>query len=156
MSDVTDIEDAFEDYVFKNSTVAGISPVLFKYEVRDVSEKESGALLHNQEVNFWELVVSRDVGAKSIGSVSQAQLMYPVEIRYSKQIDTEGETFRAVRDAFVSLTSTVESVIGQQWNSTVDYFNHQEGPPDIEQAPIAGIDCFRGVYRFFGFKFSSI
>lgn len=156
MSTVTDIESAFADYVFANASIAEISPNLFKFEIRDVSEIESSRLYYKQELNYWEMVVSQVIGPKIIGSVSQANLQFPVEIRYTRYADPSGDNYRAVRDAFITLANVVESAIGQQWNSTVDYFAHQDGPAEIALEEVAATPCIRGVYRFNGFKFSSI
>lgn len=156
MTDVTTIEDAWETYVWSHATMAAITLKVFKYEIATLSEKEVQNLLYMQEVNCFEVVTTREVGSQEIGNATSAHITYPVQVRYTRQADPDGDNYRAVLAAIASLQGVVNTSLGSSWQNTVDYYLHQEGPLEVQSEVIANVPCYRGVYRFFGHKFTTI
>lgn len=156
MTTLTDIESAWDTLVWADSSVASITDKVFKYEVLEVSEKEVSRIYYEKEVNFFEFVIIREVDTREIGSSDSAYVNYQCTVRYTRAADTNGNNYRAVRDAFSTIQSVVQTALTGSWNGTIDYYENQEGPAEIELITFADTRCFRGTYQFTARKFESI
>lgn len=156
MSLSSDVRLAWLNTLFPHADVAAFTDKVFGYEITEVSESEIEDLYFEQEVNFFECLVSREVESRIMGGGTGAQVKFTVEVRYTVQKDTAGEAHQAITDALETVTAVAESTLGSTWQSTVDFFHHQEGPPEIAAVDIAGTPCWRGSYKFFGTQQTSL
>ena len=142
--------------VFANTTIQGITRNAYPYIVEEISESEITNMSEAQAIDYFEYLVTREVVSREVGAGSTVNMRHTVEVRYTLQTDTAGETYEAVRDAFDSLLSVVESELGATWDGNVDFYTHQEGPPEIQAVTVANTPCYRGSYKFFGTQAASL
>lgn len=158
MSLIIDIESAWLEKVWKHKDM--IDSYLFNvfnFEITEDSESEISVLLDTQGfLNYVEAVTILSYGERLIGGGSKAQHGVSVEIRYTKEKDVIGNTYRNIITFFEELNKLVESELGQDWSGLVDYFERQAEAPSITEATIAGRKCFRGIFRFTAKKLKTI
>lgn len=156
MSTVEDVETAWTSNVWLSNTIQRITDKVYAYDITQLPEIDVARFSYEQQINFFEWVVSRTVGDGQIGAVNGRRTLFIVEVRYTRQKDQDGTNQRAIRDTFDTLISLVYSALGDSWNSTVDLYRHQEGPVAIESAVLADIPVWRGTYTFEGETFNTI
>lgn len=156
MSTIDQVEAQWDALVWAHATIQAITTKILKYEHTDASETEVEDLYYGEIVNFFECIITRSYGARKIGSSQRAENIYLVEIRYTKEKDTEGESYRDVIRAIETINTLVETQLGLTWNNTVDYFNRQDSSPTITESKVAGRQCWQAVYRIEGRKFAAI
>jgi hypothetical protein len=145
---ISTIETAWIDKIWQNLTILNITDKIHNFEITDTSQFELDQLSFNQELNYFEWVVTRAIQYQPIGAENEAVCKIMVEIRYTRQKDTTGENWRSVRDVFSDLITLVHSELGSSWDSTVDFYTHQQDPADITTDLINDVPCWRGTYRF--------
>jgi hypothetical protein len=155
------VSAAWDSAIFQHEDILAITEAIFPYEVTITSEAEIAAVSFEQKINFVEYTVSRAIGAQELGAPGSAQCTFDVDIRYTLQKLLEGEAidgsaYDQVGDFFDTLISLVYSELGVTWSGTVDFYNHQEGPPQISDDTIAGVSCWRGVYKLTGTQFTTL
>lgn len=147
---ISTVETEWSD-VWADTRITAYTTKVIKYEYTDDSEKEIGSLSYNKKVNFIEAVTERQVTGRYIGGGSDlAPQTYSVEIRYTKERDTSGDAFRNIALFFETLSTVVDDILGSTWGNTVSYYTEQSDPIRIENADIAGVKCWRAIYRFVG------
>lgn len=154
MTTSSDVFDTFIDNVFGHASIQAISPQVLSYEVFAESEYETQEIYHEEEINFFECIVTRGISYPLIGGASSPEYKFLVEIRYTREKDALGENASAVRDAIDTLVDVVFSELGHTFGGLVDYATAQEEPATITLEQVSGQDCFRSVTRFQGSKLS--
>jgi len=149
----SDIRTKWKTKVFENSAILNITNKALDYELSPESEKEITDGSFTQELNFFEYVVSRsEVSQPEIGGFSRPVYKFLCEVRYTKQIDTDGTNFNSVVDAMSLLIDVVRAQLGSSWDSVIDY---QEDPISIDaptKETVADIECYRSIARFSAIK----
>ncbi len=161
MSSSSAVASAWNLFVFENATIQAITSKIYAFEVDKGSEAALAQAMEGQKVNFIEYVVTRTPVAYELGNATEAQFEFLVEIRYTLEQQTVGETIGgtnhiAMRDFYDTLLGVVSSSLGQTWNGTVDYFEYPTEQPQITAEDVASIQCWRSVYRFKGVQFTTI
>jgi hypothetical protein len=150
------IEAAWTAAIWSHEQIQAITDKVHDFEVTAFSEFEIERLSCNQEINFFEYVISRGVEGEQIGNSPEVLAFFPVEIRYTRQVDTEGAAFRQVRDALLLVQTLVHTELGYGWGGTVDRYDVQSEPPAVTQADIDGTAVYQGVIRFTGHAETSL
>lgn len=152
MTWLEDIEEAFDEYVFQHVDVRAITERVLKYEFTDASERENKALFWKGELNFFEFVVTRTATLPLIGGPTTTLDAVSAEVRYTiqkiSQSGNPGENYRRARDAISTVIDRVVDGLGTSWRGNVDYYLTQENPSEISESSIAGVECWRTIYRF--------
>lgn len=147
------IEAAWANNIFAHEDVLEYSARALNYEVAEPqSDAEIEAISHNQEINFFEYVVSRNPGERQISGADNFLAEFAVEIRYTREAGTDGTSWRAVRAALMLIQSLAITGLGPSWLNTVDYSTPTAAEISITQGEFAGKPVNRGVIRFQGFK----
>lgn len=144
------VEAAWED-VWDDSRITAFTSKVLKYEYTDDSEAEITDLSEGQKLNFIEAVTERQVVSRMIGGGSTHVIQsYSVDVRYTVERDTAGDSYRDIVLFFEALSTVVDDVLGSSWGNTVSYYEEQSDPIRIENADIAATKCWRATYRFLG------
>jgi hypothetical protein len=161
VSTPADIRTAWNTKVWQHATIQAITTKIYAFEISDDSETEAALLSFAQRIRFIEYVCSRSIASQEMGGSSRGNCNFPVEVRYTLEKVKPGDPFdgagfNAVIDFFTTLIALVQSELAPSWNSTVDYFEFQDGAPEVTTQEVAGIECWRGVYRFNGVQNTSL
>lgn len=148
MTTAAQVRSAFSTSVFGHSSIVAISPKVLFFEVAPESESEIDDIYYQNQVNFFECVVSRGESYPLIGGADKARYQYLVEVRYTKERDPDGSNSNDAQDAINTLCSIVASELGSDWGGLVDVAEPQEGVTEQTTATVAGVTCFRAIYRF--------
>jgi hypothetical protein len=127
----------------ETANIKAYTPNLLPYEYTEGSSKEHSALLFEQEVNFIEYVVSERHEFIEIGNTTAAAF-YEVKVSYTREKDTEGDNYQAIRNFFSTLLSTVSTSLTNTWTNTVDLYNPPTGAINIDRTTVMERQCFRG------------
>lgn len=147
---IESIEEAWDD-VWEDDRITAFTSKVLKYEYTDDSEAEIEDLSEGQGVNFIEAVTERQVTERLIGGGSTHVVQsYSVDVRYTIERDTAGDSYRNIVLFFEALSTVVDDILGTSWGDTVFYYEEQTEPIRIENAEIAGTKCWRAIYRFLG------
>lgn len=149
MTLLADVQTAWETKIWSHGTILSYSDKIFDYEITDFSEHEVSKLYSSEKINFIEYVPERKVFGKLIGSTQVIQKV-DVGVRYTLEKDTEGNSYKDMRDFFSTLMSLVESQLGQTWNNTVDFYEIDSEPAKIGSIEVDFRPCWQGVLRFSG------
>lgn len=144
----SEIETAWEDKVWTNSTITSYSRLIYAYAITEDSEVEVEKLIEKGAINFWQYTVRPEYEFR------QTQLVltrFNVDVSYFLEKDTKGEHWAQVRNAFEDLFTLVTSDLGINWQATVDYWQPQSGPFEISEVNVADQKVWRGDYSFKGF-----
>ncbi len=144
------IEDVWDTHIWQHATIQAITDKIFTSDNSQVSEFEIGSYYSDQELNAIVYQVKR---SESYIGANVLQERFAVEITYyrTKEGDTSGENWTAVRDFFETLTGLVTISLGTNWQGTVAYYRAQETPPDITDQVLAGELTWVGKFVFTGF-----
>lgn len=156
MTTIDQVEAQWDALVWANASILAITDKILKYEHTETSESEIENLCYSEQINFFEYIITRSYGQRRIGSSQRAENIFLVEIRYTKEKDTEGESYRNVIRAFETINTLVETQLGLTWGNTVDYFSRQESSPTISDSRVGSRSCWQAVYRLEGRKFATI
>ena len=151
MTTSASLETQWDTYVWSHEDIEEITEKVYFYAVTEDSEFELEKLFKDGELNFFQCLIARE----SLKEVTQrVRHKFTAEISYyrTKSEDPTGLNWTAVRDAFETLYDTVQSSLGESWNETVDYWEPQEGPPEIVEVQLGSEKVWRGSYRFFAYK----
>lgn len=147
-----DIETAWDEHVWNHIDVRAITEKVLKYEFTDASERENKDLFWKGELNFFEFVCTRTATLPLIGGATTTLDTVSAEVRYTVQKEsktgTPGINFRKARDAISTVIDRVVNGLGTSWDANVDYYSTQETPSEILESVVAGVVCWRTVYRF--------
>jgi len=151
MTTCAGIFHTFSSNVFGHASIRTITPQVLSFEVMPESEVEIQGIYYGTEINFIECVVSRAVSYPQIGGTTASpEYTYLVDIRYTREKDTEGAAYTIVRDTIESIVDLTFSQLGHNFGGLVDYARVQEEAPTITSEQVAGRECFRSVIKFQG------
>lgn len=149
MTTSAQVRTAWQTYIWDNVSLTNLTPNIYSYDITTESTKEMSKLRHNQEINFITFIISR---AQTIRMMGQIEQRFNVDIRYYKEANITGSNFNAVVDVFETIDSLVVSGLGVRWNSTVDYYQIQENPPNIQKITLENKPVWSGLYQYVGYK----
>lgn len=153
---ITGVESAWAA-VWADSRITAFTSKVIKYEYTDDSEAEIEDLSEDQAINFIEAVTERQVTGRLVGGGSTAvEQAYTVDVRYTRERDTDGDTYRSIVLFFETLSTVVDEILDSSWTSTVDFYTEQTEPIQIQNTEVAGAKCWRATYRFQGRKLGPI
>lgn len=140
--------------VFAHASLAAISAKAHGYAITDASEAELKNLYSGKQVNFFQYLCTRQEKQEMCG---QEEHYFNVAVEYTREKDPAGANWQAVRTAFETLRSTMNTVIGATWTGTVDFWRLEEPLADqLESVTIDDTDCWRGRVLYRGYKRESV
>lgn len=140
--------------VWESSTILSLTDKIHTYQITQDSAKELEDLMFegadgSGEVNFIEALSSRTV---THGETGRKNYTYKVQVNYYRKKDTEGNSWKEVRDFFDTLYTAVTTELSTTWDATVDFFEPQEDAAEISEFTIDKEPVWRGTYTYTGFK----
>lgn len=153
MSTSAQVQTAWNNAIWTDAAILEITDKVYGFDITTVSEKETGRLNFNSEVNYFQYLIKRSA---EIQGTQQLLYTFTVDVSYTRFHDVDGDNWIAVRDAFETLIDLVRSDLGVSWTQTVDFWRPQEGPVEISQIDFEGEPAWRGTYRFTGYQTISI
>lgn len=144
---VSDIITAWSD-VWSNANIQAFTDKVCAYKATDGSEYEIENIFYQDEVNYFELIITPAISQLEIGANTTAIKHYDTVVRYTREKDASGDNYQAVVSAFETLITTVNAVLGNTWSNTVDFYTHQSDAPTVAEITIADRDCWRIEYKF--------
>lgn len=148
MSTVAAVETAWES-VWEAEDIQEYTAAIHTYSITQDSEREISQLYHEKQINFIEALTTRSVIHATTG---RKEYQFTVTVNYYRHKDTKGVAWKAVRDFFDTLYSSVSSEMTQTWGSTVDYWKPQAEPAQISETTIDNEAVWIGTYSYTGFK----
>lgn len=148
MTSSATIDAAWLTNVWENTSIKAITPNYYQYAITEDSEAEVSKTYYGAEINFWQATTTR---ANRLEIAKGGVYEYSLVVDYILQKDTTGDAWKDVRNAFETLFSVVQAW-SHTWGDTVDYWQTQDGPPEISEIDLAGTPCWRGRYNFKAFK----
>lgn len=112
-----EIRDTWEHYVFKNSAITNISPVVIYHDITEDSHKENSYIRHNQKTNFWAFDISRAPVESTLGGF---RVQYLARCSYTKWADPRGQAYFDCIDAIETLQEVIVSELGNDWKEKVN------------------------------------
>jgi hypothetical protein len=154
VSTSAEIESAWTAAIWTHADILSLTDKIHLYEVTTESEKENALLYSGTKVNFFEVLTGRGQNYNESSSrLGQTiQYNYLVEINYYRELDTTGENFRAIRDAFETLLGLVISELGDNWDSTVEFWKPDNAIPRIAEVLINNKKCWKGTTQYTAVK----
>jgi len=150
---IEDVQTAWNTYVFQNASVQLVTENYFFYDIVQDSERELNRLYFNQEMNFFQALITE---GQNFISLNELERVFRVEVVYFREKDTEGVNYIATRNALSLILETVRSGLGYTWNESVDLYTPQSGTFQIAQVDFADEKLWRGSLTFDGLKSESI
>lgn len=149
MTVVSNVQTAWADNVFAHDTVIALTPNSHPFEVTVDSEFELKRLFFQKKINYFEYVVTAKENFPQIGSaLTQALYDVTVEIRYTLEKDTTGDTYQTARSVPNTILNLVASELGENWDSTVDFFNYTPTPINVLSDRILETPVWRVVFTY--------
>lgn len=148
-----DIEAAFETSVWNASAVKAFSRTFINYPHSQLSEAELGEVMEDEEVNFFECLVTRGAELNLIQAITYR---YFVRVAYYRRVDRGGDNFTTARNAMETVYDTIRQTLGNTWGSTVDYWTTSPEAAQHSIVRIGGDDCHKFEQIFVGIKTESI
>lgn len=148
MTSTQALSETWRDLVFEHPNILVITTKALPYEVLDESEGEISRVSYLTEVNFFEYLVTRTYAFPMISGGLHPEYSYTVDIRYTREKDTDGSNYQACRDALDTLLETVRTELGAGWNNTIDFWTVQDAAPTIVQRRVAESECWSWILTF--------
>ena len=145
MSTSSQLEDVWETYVFRQSDVQAFSTKYYFFDIVEDSESEVQRFFTGEEINFFQCLIVRGHRQLMTGVI---QYDFTIQLSYyrTRSEDPSGANWTSVRDGLETLFDTAYTTLGATMQSTVDYWEPQEGPPQIDTIQIADEQVWRGIY----------
>ena len=161
MSTAAQVQAAWVSAIWQHATITAITDKIYGYEVTTASEKEVNNISFDQGINFIEHVTTRTPGQRELGGQGSALCTFLVEVRYTKEKYKpgdafDGDAFTDVRNFFDTLVGLIESELGSNWDSSVDYFDYPDAGLELIEQEVAGRACWRGIQRFQGVQYTTL
>lgn len=150
---IEDVQTAWDTYVFQNASIQLITENYFFYDIVQDSERELNRLYFNQEMNFFQALITE---GHAFNALNELERTFRVEVVYFREKDTEGVNYIATRNALSSILEIVRSQLGYTWQESVELYNPQSGTYQIAQVDFADEKLWRGSLTFEGIKSETI
>lgn len=152
MSTAATVRAAWSDHLWAADAIKAISPQIYDFDIQaiaTVSQEHYTKLFYGQEINFWQYRVRM---RRAFGMTGKLDRGFLVQVRYCRdaELDLNGTKYNAVEDAFETLFTQIRSVLGNTWDSTVDYWEVDNAEPSIVPVLINGRPTWQGDYAFLG------
>ena len=140
MTTSAEIRTALETSVFSRSSLLAITDNVLFYAMTEGSEKELSAIYSGQQINAFQVLVSRAISQMMTGAELHT---FDVEISYFKAKDTEGQAWVDCLDALDTVIDEVRSQLGNTWNGLIDYWTLTTEAPAVEPRVIDSTEAWR-------------
>lgn len=145
---LVDVRNAFQ-VLFNDSQVEAITENAYAYDFIEDSNLDNRKYRFNNEVNFFIFLVTKSIQAKLSGC---EQEIYNVEIKYYLEDNKNGTSANTIRDAFETVHSRIKTVIGSNWDESVDYYLPVENPITMSLVTVGDRPAWLGVFSYQGYK----
>lgn len=142
------VRTAFED-LFDDSDIKDLSNKAYNYDILEDSNLDNRKYRKDQEINFFIYLVTKGIEKKGF---SCEQETYTVEIKYYLENDKEGLAQNKIKDAFETIHARMAAVIGNTWNSTVDFYKPSDGVITLQTIDLGEQPSWLGSFSYEGFK----
>lgn len=149
MTTSAQIRSAWETAIWEHATVIAMTDRIYDYDLTFLSTKETARLRYEQEINFFQCLVSR---GQELRISSQIRQLFTVSIIYARESNVDGSNYHAVIDNMETVDGLIQSQLGTTWSGTVDYYQLQNGPPTIQERLIDSKPVWVSEYKYLGFK----
>lgn len=139
------IEAAWLTSIWNSATIQAITPKCFQYDIIQDSETDIAQFYNAGEINCFIALTS--LAPRYIGT-NTTRTDIQVAVDYYRQKDTSGAHWTECRDAIETLYALVVSALGFTWSGTVSFWEGSEKPPEISEADIKGVKCWRARFVF--------
>lgn len=160
MSTIAQVQTAWQNYLWTDSTLLKYTDKILQYEVTTVSEAERALLTYDGAINFVEVVTTKSPSFRELGNTTQAQMQFNVDVRYTREkiplgAEIDGDSYAQIQIFFETLNTKINSLLGASWQSTVDFWEFGE-TLGISSEEVDTVPCWRGVARFTAFQYATI
>lgn len=149
MTTAAQIRTAWNAKIWTHATVTAITTKIYDFDLKIESTKEAGRLRYNQEINAFTYVVT---SAERLRLMGQREQEFSVVVSYYKRADVDGSNYNDIMNVMETITGLVRTELTSSWNSTVDFYRHQPGQPQITEITIDGVPVWLGRYSYLGYK----
>jgi hypothetical protein len=147
----TNIETAWQTYVFSDSSILDITPNAYSYPLTRQSEKEAEKFYSDTKINFFTYLVSVVISRQNSDTTLRT---YSVNVTYCIEQDVDGTNWGLCRDAFETLYTVVHDALGPSWQNTVDFWRTPDVAAVIGPDLLDGRPIWKGEYTFTAEKFN--
>lgn len=156
MSTSEQIRTAWLTGVLNHASIEAITSRVWTWDAAAEidSDKERTLLMHNQEMNFFTLLVSRaqlELEARGAGQPSKLQFRVLLSYYREKSPGQADRNFNAVSDALEVADTLVRSELGPRWSNTVDWYEFA-GQVETTLTTIKERQVWRGAFEYRAFK----
>lgn len=119
----SNVRNIWETEIFENDDIIAITENILDYEYSDESQFEVSRLykLDSQgigRINFFEYIIEiRSETVIEVNGGAYPEREITVDVRYTKELDTEGEAETDVKEAIETVLSTVKTELGSSWST---------------------------------------
>jgi hypothetical protein len=119
--------------LFNNSTLQTITPNAYAYDLIQlvkarIGTQYSAKMMYDAEINFIQYLLSP---IKYRSPATQENTEYQLIINYVKEVDLDGQYYLDVTDFYETLYSTIQTVLGDNWDGAILGYNTQQTAPRI-------------------------
>ena len=143
MSTAAQVRTAWQTNVFDHATVTAITSNAVTAEFKELTRKHLEGLIENQEINFFNYLVSRTPQQDQISGAALVLYLYEVEVNYYRESKPDRTNYVTALDAFETVGDRVLSGLGSTWGGTVDFHTLPEEQPEVSEVIINNRECWR-------------
>lgn len=138
--------------VFNAESVKAITELSYNYDLIELVDQGiatstfDSKMLYNQEVNFFQYTVIKNQIARG----NDIAYDYIVNLSYCREVDTTGDNYHAAQDAYETIHTAVESVLGKHWSDLVSGYEYDPTPPNLQLIKLSEADVWLSTYQFIG------
>lgn len=145
---LSDVRDSF-DTLFSDATLQAITPKIYDYDILEDSNLDNRKYRYQQKINFFIYNITKSIEKKQFGC---EQEIYNAEIKYYLEDKKNGSAQNDIRDAFETVHSKIKTVIGNTWDSSVDFYLTTDDPISVNTIDLGGRQAWVGTYNYQGYK----
>ena len=142
------VREAFKD-LFNDIQIRSISPKAYDYDVIYNSNLDNRKFRAGDKVNYFTYIITKSIEFKTFRCTKET---YLVELKYYKEDEKEGKAQNDIRDAFETIHSRINTVIGSKWNNTVDFYQPISNEIAVQTIQVGDQPSWLGTFSYQGIK----
>jgi hypothetical protein len=139
MTTSENVRDYLKDSLLSLQT---FSNSIYTYEVVNFSEFEAGRVFYENEVNFWEIIVSRRQEFIVTG-YSNPHYFFDIKLRYTLEHRADVSSGNLVTDRMETLVNSLVDNVSKSFGGLIDFYTFTEEQPAVEEIQILDRPAFR-------------